>query len=75
VIIFDRAGERVFESYGGLDLVHEADLVGAGELTKGHYAMRLKHDPLNDAAAVREGIELAFDPYVPAPEKRQAAAR
>jgi hypothetical protein len=73
VFIFDAGGERFFESYGGLDLVHLADVAGAEDEYR--WQMRLKSDPLADEGALREGIELAFDPYVEKREQPRASRR
>jgi len=70
---FDTAGERFFESFGGVDLVHEAHMGDA--VTGHHYEMRLKPAPLGNKERLREGIELAFDPYVSAPAQASAGSR
>jgi hypothetical protein len=65
VLVFDGAGNRIFESYGGLDLVHEFDVAGA--VTQSHFSMPLKVNRLTDEVAIREGIGVTFDPYLPPP--------
>jgi hypothetical protein len=58
--VFDPEGEQVFESYGGLDLVHEADAGNALETL--HVGWRLMPHRLEDEDALRAGIALAFEP-------------
>lgn len=63
--IFDATGMRFFESYGGLDLVHFADVEDAE--SKPRYEMKLKPNPLANEVVLNEGIGVAFDPYVTDP--------
>lgn len=65
VVVFDAGGDRVFESYGGLDLADEADITDA--VKSWRWRMVPRNDPLSDTAALREGIAVAFDPYFPPP--------
>lgn len=64
VLVYDAQGGRVFERFGGLDLAHEAD-VSALYQQKPEGWLRLKDEVLGDTAAVREGIRIAFYPYLP----------
>lgn len=64
VLIFSRSGERVFEGRGGFGFVHDVDLSRIRETYKFQYQMR---DLAGDIDAMREGIALAFDPYLPQP--------
>ena len=70
VFVFDAEGERIFESYGGLDLVHKFDFSSAPKvIRKDHLDMPLKSRRLDDEAALREGIAVTFEPYLtPPPE-------
>lgn len=68
VMVFSRDGERLFEGRGGLDYVHEIDLEGARETYR--YHLRRKPHLLEEPEIVREGIEIAFDPYLPPPTGR-----
>lgn len=63
VLVYDDRGQRIFESYGGLDLVHEASMVTPGQNLS--YQWRLKRHRLEDEDAIREGVAVAFDPYLP----------
>jgi hypothetical protein len=61
VLVFSRAGERIFEGRGGFAFVHDADLANA---RKRSWSYRLR-DLAADIDAMREGIAIAFDPYLP----------
>jgi hypothetical protein len=65
VMVFDPEGDRIFEKYGGLDLVHDVDMTGA-EFTMSP-GLSLKEDLLKDGDHLSEGIGVAFDPYLPQP--------
>ena len=62
VMVFDAGGALVFENYGGVDLAHRLTLVSGDE-------DGLRFDLLDPVLAehrfLREGVELAFDPYLP----------
>jgi hypothetical protein len=62
VLVFSRAGERVFEGRGGFAFVHDADMTGAQKNWSWKYRIR---DLAADIGALREGIAIAFDPYLP----------
>jgi hypothetical protein len=63
VMVFSPQGERVFEGIGGLDFVHDLDLAGARETWS--FDLRRRSDLLADPALLREGVEIAFGPYLP----------
>ena len=65
LMVFTPRGERVFEGRGGLELLHEADM--APVKRNYEYELRLRSDLLRDRAALREGLAIAFDPYLPPP--------
>jgi len=65
VIVLDAQGHRIFESYGGLDLVHKFDLTGAAD-HEGRFHLPFRSNRLGDDAFLREGIGLAFEPFLPA---------
>lgn len=65
VMVFTREGSRVFEGRGGLDFVQYADLSMA--LEEGRWEMRRRDDFLEDPEVVREGVRLAFTPYLGPP--------
>jgi hypothetical protein len=62
VLVFTPEGRRVFEGFGGLDLVH--DVVQEREGGPDPPFLRLQAKPLGNAEHVREGIAVALDPYV-----------
>jgi hypothetical protein len=65
VMVFSAQGERVFEGMGGLDFIHDIDLAPARQSY--HYDLRRKVRLLGDPKLVREGVEIAFGPYLPPP--------
>jgi hypothetical protein len=65
VMVFTRDGSRVFEGRGGLDFVHYADLSTALETWR--WEIHRRDDFLEDPEIVREGIRLAFEPYLGPP--------
>ena len=62
VMVFDPAGDLIFQKYGGLDLIHDVDMTGA-EFTM-NPKLLLKTDPLRDSDHLSEGIGVTFDPYL-----------
>ena len=64
-MVFDPSGELIFQNYGGMDLVHDIDMKGA-EFTM-IPKLSLKEDLLKDSERIDEGMEKAFDPYLPRP--------
>jgi len=63
VAVFSPAGQKLFEGVGGLDLVEDADLeVTAARI---HFEMTPRPAIFEDRALLREGIETAFDPFLP----------
>ena len=63
LLVYSAAGERIFESYAGLDLVHEVDFATSGQAITVQW--RLRRQRLADESALREGVALAFYPYLP----------
>ena len=61
LFVFDRTGDQVFESRAGLDLAHYADYGSS----VAEYEFRLKRRLLADDEALREGVALAFSPFLP----------
>ena len=61
VLVFSRTGERIFEGRGGFSFVHDADMSDA---KKHHYQLRLR-DLAKQVEEMREGLAIAFDPYLP----------
>jgi len=63
VLVYTRKGERVFEGRGGLEFVHDIDLSPLAE--RFQWQPSLRSDLFQDAEVLREGIEIAFSPYLP----------
>jgi hypothetical protein len=60
-MVFDASGDLIFENYGGVDLAHSLTMEPGDE--GGLHAVLL--DPaLEEHRFLREGVELAFDPYL-----------
>jgi hypothetical protein len=66
VLVLSRAGERRFEGRGGVEFVHDIDLA---PVAKDRWGFELREDLFEDRGALREGIVLAFDPYLAPPEE------
>ncbi len=64
LMVFDAGGELIFENYGGVDLAHEFTLVPGEE---GVLRADLRDEVLEEHRFLHEGVELAFDPYLPRP--------
>jgi hypothetical protein len=62
VLVFSREGQRIFEGRGGFAFVHDADLANAREKWVWKYRLR---NLAKDVEEMREGIAIAFDPYLP----------
>jgi hypothetical protein len=65
VLVYSREGERVFEGRGGIAFVHDADMAAA--MKKYTWEPRMR-DPAGDVDAMREGVAIAFHPYLVKPE-------
>ena len=64
VLVLSPTGARVFEGRGGVEFVQEIDLAAKDF----RFAMPVRDDLFEDGDALREGIVLAFDPYLAKPE-------
>ncbi|MBW2270756.1 MAG: hypothetical protein JRH16_19520 [Deltaproteobacteria bacterium] len=62
VMVFAPDGRRVFEGWGGLDLVHAVLVTGSAETGHGNLVPDL--NPFRNPDHLREGIALALDTYV-----------
>jgi len=62
VMVFGASGELTFENYGGVDLVHS---FGLGPGDEGQLRVELRDPVLGGSQFLREGVEVAFDPYLP----------
>jgi len=62
VMVFDAGGELSFQNYGGVDLAHSFRLEPGDE---GGLLVELRHPVLDERRFLREGVEVAFDPYLP----------
>jgi hypothetical protein len=68
VVVLSRDGQKVFEGRGGLDFVQEIDLKDF--LKSYDVDVHVRADLLQDREILREGVEIAFTPYLPpAPER------
>ena len=56
----------MFEGYGGIDLIHQADLTDL--VRKSRYQMEIRPDLLEDLDLIREAVAQAFVPYFDPPE-------
>ena len=63
LMIFDTRGELIFENYGGVALAHVLSL----EPGKGELRAELREAVLEERRLLSEGVELAFEPYLPRP--------
>jgi hypothetical protein len=64
VLVFSRTGERVFEGRGGIGFVHDVDI----SMKEWQYHLQVR-DLARDIDELREGIAIAFDPYLPPPDE------
>ena len=62
VMVFSASGELTFENYGGIDLAHSFRLDPGDE---GQLRAELRDPVLGERRFLREGVEAAFDPYLP----------
>jgi hypothetical protein len=62
VMVFDASGEPLFENYGGVDLAHAFSFEPGEE---GGLRVALRDPMLAERRFLREGVEVAFDPYFP----------
>jgi hypothetical protein len=63
LVLFSPDGTSIFEKYGGIDLSHDVDLKRSEITMTSDLAFRERL--LRDAEYLREGIAVAFDPYLP----------
>ncbi len=63
VLAFDPEGEKVFESFGGLDLAHDVEIWGRSR-SQVQWNYLLRPELHEDRELLREGVALAFDPYL-----------
>jgi hypothetical protein len=66
VLVYSRAGERIFEGRGGIGFVHDIDMSLLKKKNSWQFQMR---ELARDIDALREGIAIAFDPYLTPPEE------
>lgn len=64
--VYEDGSAPVFNSFGGIDLIHEAD-VSSVSGANSSWRWGLKRKPLGDPEALREGVRLAFTPYLEPP--------
>ena len=63
VRVYSAAGEKLFESYGGLEPIQRMRVVDW------KFHMEVRDDILEDSETLRDGIAVAFDPYLPRRER------
>jgi hypothetical protein len=68
VVVVARGGERVFAGRGGLEFIEELEVEDVDRSYR--VRMRTRGAALQDRAILREGIEIAFDPYLSPPTER-----
>lgn len=69
VAIFDAKGEKLHEGRGGLDLLVRARVEGTDPSGAPIFAFAQRADPFQDRGHLREGISVAFHPFLlPLPE-------
>ena len=66
VLVFARDGRRVFEGRGGIEFVHEIDLIDEGRSFR--YELRPNGSIFTDRALLREGVVRAFEPWMIPPD-------
>jgi hypothetical protein len=66
VLIYSREGERVFEGRGGIGFVQDIDMSAARKKNSWSFRMR---DLARDIDTLREGIAVAFHPYLTQPDE------
>jgi hypothetical protein len=63
VLVFSPDGKELFEGRGGLEFLEEIDMAMVAEgRSRFEFVLR---DDLFDEKVVREGVAIAFDPYLP----------
>lgn len=62
VVVFSAQGQRVFEGWGGLEFVQEADLSDASTYRVNFH---VNPDAFRNREVLREGVEIALAPYFP----------
>jgi hypothetical protein len=68
VLVYRRDGGLVFEGRGGIDFAMQADL-GSAKGTSDHWELRTNSALFRDRALLREGVVLAFEPYLIPPDE------
>lgn len=65
VYVFSPDGALLFQGIGGLDLAHRAHVYPGKYLGDTKWDMELRPELFTDPALLREGVEVAFDPFLP----------
>jgi hypothetical protein len=63
VSVFGANGDAIFQNYGGLDLVHDLDMDQVERTMRAKFTLKAKL--LKDTEHLRQGVALAFAPYLP----------
>ena len=72
VFVFSPSGELLFQGMGGLDLAHRARIIEGKWMSDVRWQLEMRPELFTDAPLLREGIGVAFDPFLP---RRVAGAR
>jgi hypothetical protein len=67
VLVFARDGSRVFEGRGGIDFAHQIDVVKVGRNHRAQFGPN--RSIFTDREILREGVRLAFTPYLGPPDE------
>jgi hypothetical protein len=62
VLVSSRDGQRIFEGRGGIDFLHEVELLDGGRSFR--YELRPNDSLFVDRERLREGVVHAFSPYL-----------
>jgi hypothetical protein len=65
VFVFSSSGELLFQGMGGLDLAHRARIVEGKWMSDVRWQLEVRPELFTDAPLLREGISVAFDPFLP----------
>ena len=65
LMVFTPDGERIFEGRGGLDFIHDIDMSPLA--SRFDWELLLRSDLFLNREVLREGIEIAFTPYLTPP--------
>ena len=67
VLVYTRDGQLVFEGRGGIDFLHELDLIDGGKGVR--YQSHPNSSLFHDRSLLHEGVARAFTPYLVPPDE------